>query len=46
MVRETCVQSQVETYQRFKKWYLILPNLTPRIRKYGSKVSGANQGKE
>ena len=28
MVRETGVQSQVESYQRFKKWYLMPPCLT------------------
>ena len=28
MARETRVQSQVESYQRLKKWYLILPCLT------------------
>ena len=25
MVRETKVQSQVESYQKLKKWYLMLP---------------------
>ena len=29
--RETGVQSQVESYQILKKWYLIPPRLTPNI---------------
>ena len=28
MVRETGVQSSVESYQRLKKWYLMPPCLT------------------
>ena len=32
MVQETGVQSQVESYQRRKKWYLIPPCLTLRSR--------------
>ena len=32
------VQSQVESYQRLKKWYLIPPCLTLSIIKYGSRV--------
>ena len=31
MVRETGVQSQVESYQRLKKWYLMSPCLTLSI---------------
>ena len=37
MVRETWVQSQVESYQRFKKWYLIPPVLTLSNIRYISK---------
>ena len=33
MVRETGVQSQVESYQKLKKWYLMLPCLTLSIIK-------------
>ena len=35
MVRETGVQSQVATYQKLKKWYLIPPCLTLNIIRYG-----------
>ena len=35
MVWETGVQSQVESYQRPKKWYLMLPCLTLSIIRYG-----------
>ena len=45
MVRETGVQSQVELYQRLKKWYLMSPSLTLNIIRYGSRVSEAIQGK-
>ena len=38
MAWETGVQSQVESYQRLKKWYLILPCLTLSIIKYVSMV--------
>ena len=31
MARETEFQSQVESYQRLKKWYLIQPFLTYHI---------------
>ena len=34
MVRMTEVQSQVELYQRLKKWYLILPCLTLSIIRF------------
>ena len=37
---------QVESYQRLKKWYLMRPCLTLSIIRYGSRVSGAIQGKE
>ena len=46
MVWETRVQSQVESYQRFKRWYLMPPYLILSIIRYGSKVSGAIQGKK
>ena len=45
MARETWVQSQVESYQRLKKWYLIPPCLTLSIIKYGSRVKWSNPGK-
>ena len=37
MARETGVQSQVESYQRLKKWYLIPPCLTLSIIRYVSR---------
>ena len=40
--RETWVQSQVESYQRLKKWYL-MPPLS--IIRYGSRVKWSNPGK-
>ena len=46
IVCETWVQSQVESYQRLKKWYLMPPCLTLSIIRYGSRVRGAIQGKE
>ena len=46
MVWETGVQSQDESYQKLKKWYLMLLGLTRSIIKYGSRVSVAIQGKE
>ena len=46
IAQETWVQSQVASYQRLKKWYLIPPCLTLSIIRYVSKVSGANQWKE
>ena len=45
MTRETGVQSQVESYQRLKKSYLISPYLTLSIIKYGSRVKGSNRRK-
>ena len=39
------VQSQVESYQRFKKWYLMLPCLTLSIIRYISRVKWSNPGK-
>ena len=45
MVRETGVPSQVESYQRLKKSYLMHPCLTFSIIRYGSRVKGINSGK-
>ena len=45
MVRETRVQSQVASYQRLEKWYLIPPCLTLSIIMYVSKVKWRNPGK-
>ena len=45
MARETWVQSQVELYQRLKKWYLIPTCLTLWIIRYGSRVKWSNPGK-
>ena len=46
MVRETWVQSQVESYQRLKKkWYLIPPCLTLNNIRYVSSVKWSNSGK-
>ena len=45
MARETSVQSQVESYQRLKKWYLLPPCLTLSIIRYGSRVKWSNPGK-
>ena len=46
MARETWVQSQVESYQRLKKWYLMPPCLTLSIIRYGSrgKVEQSREG--
>ena len=35
----------VESYQRFPKWYLMLPGLTLSIIKYGSRIKWSNPGK-
>ena len=40
------MQSQVESYQRLRKWYLILPCLTLSIIRYVSRVKWSNPGKE
>ena len=45
MARGTGVQSQVELYQRLKKWYLIPPCLTLSIIRYVSRVNWRNPGK-
>ena len=39
MTRKTCVQSQVESYWRLKKWYMMPPCLTLSIIRYGSRGS-------
>ena len=45
MVRETWVQSQVASYQKFLKWYLIPPYLTLSNIRYVSRVNWSNPGK-
>ena len=45
MSRDTWVQSQVESYQRFKKWYLMPPCLKLSIIRFGSRVKWVNPGK-
>ena len=45
MVRETGVQSQIESYQRFLKWYLMRPGVTLSITRYVSRVKWSNPGK-
>ena len=45
MARETWVQSQVESYQRLKKWYLMPPYLTLSIKGYRSRVKWSNPEK-
>ena len=45
MARETWAQSQVESYKRLKKWYLMPPCLTLSIIRYGSRVKWSNPGK-
>ena len=45
MARETGVQSQAESYQRLKKWYLISPYLTLNIIRYVSRVKWSNPRK-
>ena len=45
MVHETEVQSQVESYQRLKKRYLMSSCLTVSIIRYGSRVKLDNPGK-
>ena len=42
VIQETGVQSQVESYQRHKKWYLIPPCLTLSIIRNGSRVKWRN----
>ena len=45
MVRETWVQSQIVSYQRLLKWYLIPLCLTLSIIRYVSRVKWSNPGK-
>ena len=45
MVQETGVQSQVKSYQKLKKWYLMPPWLTLSIIRWGSRVKWSNPGK-
>ena len=45
MVRDTWVQSQIASYQRLKKWYLIPPCLTLSNIRYVSRVKWSNLGK-
>ena len=45
MAWETGVQSQVKSYQRLKKWYLMPPCLTLIIIRYRSRVKWSNPGK-
>ena len=45
MVRETGVQSQVESYQRLKKkWYLMPPYLVLSTIRWGSRIKWSNPG--
>ena len=45
MAWEIWVQSQVESYQRLRKWYLMPPCLTLNIIRYRSRVKWSNLGK-
>ena len=45
MARETWVQSEVQSYQRLKKWYLMPICLTLSIIRYGSRVKWNNPEK-
>ena len=45
MAWETWVQSQVESYQRLWKWYLMPPCLKLSIIRYGSRVKWVKPGK-
>ena len=45
MARRTWVQSQVKSYQRLKKWYLMLPCLILSVIRYGSRVKWSNPEK-
>ena len=44
MVREIRDQSQVESYQKLKKWYLVRLCLTLSIIRYGSRVTWSDLG--
>ena len=45
LIRETEVQSQVESYQRLKKWYLMPPCLALSIIRLGLRVKWSNPRK-
>ena len=45
MSQETGVQSQVESYQRLKKWYVIPPCITLSTIRYVSRKTWSNPGK-
>ena len=45
MALDIGVQSQVESYQRLKKWYLISPSLTLSIIRYVSREKWSNPRK-
>ena len=45
MAQETGVQSQIKSYQRLKKWYLIPPCFKLSIIRYGLRVQWSNPGK-
>ena len=44
-IRETWVQSLVQSYQRLKKWYLIPPCLTLSVIRYVSRLKWITPGK-
>ena len=44
MVQENGVKSQVESYQRLKKWYMMLPCLALSTIRWGSRVKWGNPG--
>ena len=44
-VHKLGLQSQVKSYQRLKKWYLMLPGSTFSIIRYGSRVKWSNPRK-
>ena len=46
MVQQTWVLTQVASYQRLLKWYLIPPCFTLSIIRYVSRVKWSNPGKE
>ena len=45
MLQEVWVQSQLDSYQRLKKWYLMTPSLTLSLIRFGSRVKWSNTGK-
>ena len=45
MARKTEIQSQMKSYQRHKKWYLIPPCLTLNTKRYISRAKWSNPGK-